>query len=300
MDQRHIDVFVAVMRLGSVTAAAEALAMSQPSVSKVIALTERRLGYSLFTRVRGRLEPTPEASLVLDEALRLQENVARFERFLVNVRDFREGQLRVAATPALTISLLPTAAKHFRSHHPRYGLVLDMQLNHEIAQSVANEEYDVGLLVAPTDEESHQMQALHRGSIVCLTPAQCELNASEEIGWDDLSSEQLIHITTDKRIVSHMTMRIPDYSRRASSSLECNRYATAVGLVAQGLGVTLVDEFTLIGHPLQGVKVHPFVPRIPVSLVAIIGRRHSKTRAAEKFIELTRAIVEGEIKRIFA
>lgn len=298
MDQRQIDVFVAVMRLGSVTAAAEALSISQPSVSKIIALTERRLGYALFKRVKGRLESTPEATLVLDEALRLQGNVARFERFLVNVRNFKEGQLRVAAAPALTSYLLPAVAKRFRREHPRHGLVLDMQLNHEIAQSVENEEYDLGLLVIPATDEDHNAQVIRTGSIVCLAPSNSEIKYGRIVDWRDLAGEQIIHITTDKRIVSHITTKMPDYSKRASSSLECNRYATAVALVAQGMGVTLVDEFTLVGNPIPGIKISKLLPSIAVSLIAVTGRRHSKGRAAEKFVELTKKFVDFELAKL--
>ncbi|MEC5407595.1 LysR family transcriptional regulator [Paraburkholderia sp. MPAMCS5] len=298
MDQRQIDIFIAVMRLGSVTAAAEALSISQPSVSKTIALSERRLGFALFERVKGRLEPTPEASLVFDEALRLHENVARFERFLGSVRDFRAGQVRVAATPALAIAMLPMVAKRFRANFPDYGLVLDMQLNHEIPQSVEHEEYDVGLLVIPTADETEDMHIVSRGEFICVLPINHPLGQSDIVQWNDVRSLQLIHITTDRRIVDLMTGGIPGFGNRVSSSIESNRYTVAVNLVGQGLGFTLVDEFALIGHPLESIEIRRFRPSIKISLVAVVGKRHSRTRAAMKFVETIKEVVSESRPRI--
>lgn len=58
ISQRHIEVFRAVMSSGGVTAAANALNSSQPTVSRALARMERLLGYALFARQRGRLIPS--------------------------------------------------------------------------------------------------------------------------------------------------------------------------------------------------------------------------------------------------
>ena len=58
---RHIEVFRALMTAGSVTAAAQALFTSQPTVSRELARLEQLLGMPLFERVRGRLQPTAQA-----------------------------------------------------------------------------------------------------------------------------------------------------------------------------------------------------------------------------------------------
>ena len=58
---RQIEVFRAIMMAGSISGAGRMLHVSQPAVSRVLALTETRLGYPLFERAKGRLLPTPEA-----------------------------------------------------------------------------------------------------------------------------------------------------------------------------------------------------------------------------------------------
>ncbi|WP_117148131.1 LysR family transcriptional regulator, partial [Klebsiella pneumoniae] len=102
------------VQLGSVTAAAAQLAMSQPSVSKSLALIEQQMGFSLFERYQGKMQPTAEARALYKEALRVHQDRLRFERFVDHIRQYRVGQLRVCATPALALNILPLAVARFR------------------------------------------------------------------------------------------------------------------------------------------------------------------------------------------
>jgi DNA-binding transcriptional LysR family regulator len=67
MNLRHIEVFHAVYTNGSVSAAARALNVSQPSVTKVLQHAELLLGFALLERTRGRLVPTEEAHALFDD-----------------------------------------------------------------------------------------------------------------------------------------------------------------------------------------------------------------------------------------
>lgn len=291
MDRRELGIFLTTVRLGSVTAAANALRIAQPSVSKAIALTERRLGFQLFDRVRGRLLPTAEASLVLDEAMRIEEELSRFDRYLDSIRHFKSGQLRVAATPALALSLLPRAAIEFRRTLLDFGLVLDMQLNHEIAGVVERGQYDVGLAVVPATDESTVLKPVRRGRIVCVLPAEHPLAARDTVRWNDIDPAELVYITTDRRLVALLANGVPGFDDRLASAIETNRYTIAVNLVRVGAGVTLVDEFTMIGLDMSGLAVRPFTPELAVSLVAAIGDRNLTRKTAPRFLDAVRVVL---------
>ena len=68
MNIRQLEIFRAIMRSGTLTAAAEALHVSQPAVSKILRHFESQLGYPLFDRVGGRLVATAEAQLLFADA----------------------------------------------------------------------------------------------------------------------------------------------------------------------------------------------------------------------------------------
>lgn len=296
MDRREMTIFTTVMRLGSVTAAATALGMAQPSVSKSISLMEHRLGFRLFERVRGRLIPTAQAALVLEEAMRIEEELSRFDRYLNDVRHLRAGQLRVAATPALALNLLPLVATMFREELPDYGLALDMHLNHEIAGLVERGQYDLGLAVIPTADEREGLTVVRRGRIVGVLPLTHPLAVQPAIRWEEIDPAELIYITTDARLVMLLAAGVPDFLHRQQSATETNRYSIAVHLVRQGMGVTLVDQFTMIGATAEGLAVRPFEPELRVSLVMALGTRRIAREAVELFVASIHSILDVEQK----
>lgn len=285
MSPKQLEVFVQVVQLGSVTAAAQALGMSQPSVSKSLALTEQQLGFALFERAKGRMQPTPEAHQVFEEARRMQHSMARFDRFLEQVRRYSVGQLRVCATPALAINLLPQAAQQFRASFPEYGLAVDMYLNNEIEDAVAHRQYDLGFLLQPLDDSLPAQSVVRTGQMVCVMPAGHRLAGRETVRWQDVDARELIYITTDPRIIATMAAAIEGFRDRPVSALETNRYSMAINLVRQGVGITLVDEFALAGTDLGGLAIRPFVPRIPIMVRAVTGERQVILKPAQVFIE---------------
>ncbi|UNA31555.1 LysR family transcriptional regulator [Klebsiella variicola subsp. variicola] len=170
MTPKQLEVFISIVQLGSVTAAAAQLAMSQPSVSKSLALIEQQMGFSLFERYQGKMQPTAEARALYKEALRVHQDRLRFERFVDHIRQYRVGQLRVCATPALALNILPLAVARFRQTFPDYGVVADMCLNNEIETAVEEGRYDLGFLVKPGYEPEENPLAICRGEMVCVCP----------------------------------------------------------------------------------------------------------------------------------
>jgi DNA-binding transcriptional LysR family regulator len=84
MNLRQIEMFRAVMQTGSFTAAAEALHISQPGVSRAARHLEIQLGVPLFERSQGRIRPT-------DEALALNGEIERSYRGVQSIQQFARG-----------------------------------------------------------------------------------------------------------------------------------------------------------------------------------------------------------------
>lgn len=270
MDRREIEVFVTVMQLGSVSGAARALNMAQPSVSKAIGMIERRHGIMLFERRRGRLVATEAAQRLIGEATRIYEELSRFDRHVDSIREMRPNVVRVASTPSLSLSVLPLVASRHRKGGSGQGFILDMHPNHDIAAAVARRQYDLGLMVHAGTEPLPDTITVARGRIVCVFSADDPLTRCAAITPDQIEDRDLIAITTDMGIVAMLAGNVPGFNRRSARRLETNRYNIAVNLVQQGLGVTLVDEFTMFGQDDQGLAWRPLEPALEVSLLAAV------------------------------
>src|SRR3569623_2172401 len=118
MNLRHIEVFHAVYSNGSVMGAARELNVSQPSISKVLAHAESRLGFPLFRRVRGRLVPTEEAHIQIREADEVQGRVRSIRQTAKNLRGGVGAWLRLAVLPALGLDAAPAAVRDLLAAPP--------------------------------------------------------------------------------------------------------------------------------------------------------------------------------------
>ena len=107
LSQRSLEAFRAVMRTGTVSAAAEELAISQPAVSRLIRDLEDRLDLSLFGRRGGRVVATREAHELWTEVERSFIGLGAIERAAAQIRQGYRATLTIAAAPAIAQSALP-------------------------------------------------------------------------------------------------------------------------------------------------------------------------------------------------
>jgi DNA-binding transcriptional LysR family regulator len=107
---RQVELFRAILQAGSLSAAAQALHSSQPTLSRELALMERRLGYALFDRSAGsRLKPTAAAQALADTVQRHYQGLATVQAEARRLAQADAEQLQLLALPALAHALLPAA-----------------------------------------------------------------------------------------------------------------------------------------------------------------------------------------------
>lgn len=170
-----------------------------------------------------------------------------------------------------------------------------MHLNHEIAGLVERGQYDIGLAVIPTADEREDLAVLRRGRIVSVLPHTHPLATARTIHWEDIDPAELIYITTDTRLVMLLSAGIPGFLNRRPSATETNRYSIAVRLVRQGMGITLVDEFTIIDAEAEGVVMRPFEPELKVSLVMSLDPKRVARKALNAFTTSVHQTLDEEL-----
>ncbi|MFO6300437.1 LysR family transcriptional regulator [Rahnella selenatireducens] len=295
MTPKQLEVFISVVQLGSVTAAAQQLAMSQPSVSKILSLIEQQMGFNLFERLKGKMQPTPEANELYKEALRVYLDRLRFDRFVEHIRQYRVGQLRVCATPALALNLLPRAVARFRQTFSDYGVVADMCLNNEIEEAVEGGRYDLGFVVKPGGEQGENRFMVSEGEMVCVLSEQHLLAKQTEVCWHDIEPRELVFITTDARLVAMIADIVPEFHQRQVAAIETNRYSMAINMVRHNNGVTIVDRFSIQGCDMTGLAVRPFKPALKVSVVAVPDGHGVMSQPGEEFVRVMKELMRETV-----
>jgi DNA-binding transcriptional LysR family regulator len=282
---RHIEVFQAVYSSGSVTRAAEILSVSQPSVSKVLAHAEQQLGYALFDRVRGTLVPTPEANQLYSHVLNVNQSVDRLRHVAENLRAAEEGRVRIAATPAFGIDILPKAIASYREQHKDTIFTVETLHHDELASALLESRLDVGLAFDPENIPGISGEVLGHGKFVVLTPPGMEFGDKRQLSIEDLVGLSFINLDKRGPLGRLLSARIESSGVALDTVAHAETYQVAKALVAYGVGVTITDEVTAKSSGHDEVRVWPLVPGLKFRITALRLDKAPMSMVCRRFVD---------------
>lgn len=175
MNLHHLAVFHAIAELGSVSAAARMLHISQPAVSRELKALEDRLDVRLFERRPRGMRLTEAGALLEDFATR----IFTLERGAESaVRDFlgvRTGSLEIGASHTLGTYLLPRWIARFNARHPRIHVALDVENTEAVVRGVRDYRYSFGFIEGLGTDDAFEVVDLCDDEIVPVVASSDEL-----------------------------------------------------------------------------------------------------------------------------
>jgi DNA-binding transcriptional LysR family regulator len=299
----QLEYLAEVARLGSFRRAAETLHISQPALSESVRSLERELGVHLLERGRhgARASDTgrhllPHILSVLDHVDRLRQAAGEEHR---SIRLVRVGTVTTATAPLLT-----PAIRQFRQLHPATQVEVIVAQQDQIHRALLEGSFDLGLVnYLEGDDRPPELEAttLLRGRPVACLRHDSALAAGATVAISDLSSEPLIVMRSGylmhRYIHRLLRDRLPAFSYSADGA-EMGKL-----MVAEGLGLTVLPDYSVIGDPLEQRGLITWRPlasdQTQVHLdIQRLGSR-SPTRAVRDlhriFIERARAVHQSPI-----
>ena len=152
IDPRAVRTFHEVCRAGSISAAARALNISQPSVSNAIALLEARLGTVLFARGRSGIALTAAGEALQARAQMLDHLLRDAEAEVAAAREGVAGPLRIGGTPGALVSLLPLAIARLEAAFPRLTLNVLERPDRDLAGMLRDGDIELAFVTTAMDE----------------------------------------------------------------------------------------------------------------------------------------------------
>jgi LysR family transcriptional regulator, low CO2-responsive transcriptional regulator len=183
----QLTAFLAVVRGGSVTAAAEELVVTQPSVSSAIAALGRELGCELFERAGRGIQLTQAGEAFRPYA---EDVVGLLEEGRQAAREAAEVAARrmcIAAVTTAAESFVPPLMQVFASRHPDVELTLDVGNRAYVFGRVLSHAADVAFSGTPPADERLVAEPLLENHIVCITGADDPLAAASPVGAGELA-----------------------------------------------------------------------------------------------------------------
>ncbi|TMR96037.1 LysR family transcriptional regulator [Nonomuraea basaltis] len=251
LDIWSLKVLVEVGRLGSFSAAAEELSMTQPAVSRQIATLERHTGVRLFERLPRGVRPTDAGRAALEQAGEVLRGMRLFETRMRAFATAEAGRVRVSAFPSAATSYLPERFRSFAARHPGVDLSLTVRSGeHDPCAAVLDGDADIALLTSwdltgAAGAVGVVLTPLREDELLVALAATHPLAKGTRVRLRDLAADRWIDGTHPDCLgpISQLAAALGGAPR---ISHVCDDWNGRQGLVAAGVGVMLYPS--IAGH----------------------------------------------------
>ena len=277
LDQLHA--LVEVVRLGSFSAAARGLNLSQPAVSLQIRELEQRLGLELVERLGKQAYATAAGAELIDRAARIAREVDDAEDAMRRHRDGWLGRVRIGTGAAIVTYLLPPLLRTLRRAHPDIEIVINSGTTERIVERLARNEVDIGLVTLPVHDRTLVVQPLREDAMLAVLPPS-ERGAP---GTMDAAGLARYPVILDA-VGAQMHALARDWFRDAGvdvrPAMELDGVVAIRNVVSAGLGATILPVEALLGEAtLAPVVLRPLAPPLTRTL-AVVRRADKKVGPA--------------------
>lgn len=285
---KQLRAFCYAARLGTLSRAAEALYLSQPSVSLQIAALEAELGVHLLDRGRRRAELTREGQVLYALARPLIEGIEGLEgEFRTRLKGLAAGELHIAAGSSTIQYLLPPLVQAYRERHPDVHLRLSNVTGLDGLALLRSDQVDfaVGSMIDVPSDLSYE--PVYHFDPLLITRLDHPLANRREVRLEDLSPYGLI--LPPKRLTTYRLVDLIFQQRKVPYhvAIEVGGWDVIKQYVAMGLGISIVTGICV--SPNDRLAVHNMRQYFPQRSYGVVVRKGKYlSPQARAFIDLIR------------
>jgi DNA-binding transcriptional LysR family regulator len=295
MDLRRLEVFAKVAELGSFSRAAEALYLTQPTISEHVRALEEELGIQLLDRLGRVTAPTPAGQLLLGYARRLLALSHEAEQALNHFQGRMRGQLVLGGSTIPGEYLLPALIGGFKAKYPDISITLLIGDSREVNEWVEEGRIEVGMVGARSTARVLETRDLMPDELVVVVPPMHPWAGRETVSLEDIKPEPLILRERGSGTREALERALADVGLDLAGFRIGGEVASTQAIkqaVRAGVGVSLISRLAVDdecrARLLYGVRVRDL--RITRAFSLVTHRDRSRSPLAQAFV----AFVESE------
>jgi DNA-binding transcriptional LysR family regulator len=279
LDVDRLRVFREVVDRGSFSAAARALAFTQPGVSHHVKQLERELGVVLIERTPSGIRVTPPGRVLHRHAGALLTQLDDAERDVLEIARRGGGPLRMVAFPTAAATVVPPAVAAFRRRLPAVQLKLAEADPPVSLPALAAGDWDLALayqypvLRAPADPEL-ECELLFADDMACCLPVDHALADESQIELASLAAEPFV-APYDCICRDALTHACREAGFAPTVASETNDYMAMQALVEARVGIAVMPRLVAAMAIREGVALLPLAPGTLTRTVSTVSRRGS-------------------------
>jgi DNA-binding transcriptional LysR family regulator len=289
----HLQTFADVVELGSFSAAARRLNLTQPAISLQVKQLEARLGVRLIDRVGRRAHPTAAGRDLLGHVRRVREAVAGAVDAMVFHREGSIGRVRLGTGATACIYLLPDLLRALRDKFPSLEIVVSTGNTPDILKSLEQNAIDVALVTLPAPGRIFRVTAARDDELVAVFPRSGPAPPAR-VTAAVLAERPLVLYEAG----GHARRVIDDWFLRAGLSakpiMELGSVEAIKKLIGAGMGCAVLPQLA-VGRSgaADGLHVRPLVPRLRRKLGVVLHRDKQPDRGLREVVKALSVLAHG-------
>ncbi|MGH3359773.1 MAG: LysR family transcriptional regulator [Nocardioidaceae bacterium] len=260
MELRHLRYFVAVAEELHFGRAAERLNISQPPLSTQVSQLERQIGVRLLERSTRKVTLTPAGLLFQRRAVALLADLDDAAQEAREADAGLRGRLRIGFVSSTNFTVLPPAVRRFRHARPQVELQLRPLASAEQIDSLHAGALDIGLIRLPALANGLHLETVLTESMVAAVPDDHAFTALDAVTADQLVAEPIVLFPY--RLMPGFVGQVMEMFAATGRSprivQQAIHHETAIGLVAAGVGISILPESATRLHA-GGIRLLPIV-----------------------------------------
>lgn len=292
---RHIEIFVAITRQGTISAAADELNMSQSAASTALIELERRYDRPLFDRVGKRLIINEAGRAMLPACLEFLDRASEIDAVLTGGAGL--GPLRIGSTQTIGNYVTPHLIHAYLRRKPTAAPTLEIGNTETIADKLLDFQIDVGLVEGEVSHPDLSVVKWLEDELIIVCGAQHRLAQTPHCTSADLEGEGWVV----REQGSGTRKTLDSAMRRTESSchivMELQNPEAILETVSGGPLIGCASKLAANRHLVQGSLVQLHVPEISLKreFYIVLNKKKFLSPSIRKFVELCEAAVEHDL-----
>lgn len=277
--------FLAVLTEGSLSGAARALGITQPTAGRHVAALETAFGQPLFTRSPAGFLPTEAAQTLRGYAESMRSTAAALERAASGQGNAMRGVVRISASEVVSVEVLPPILAALRRAHPQ--IVVELVPSNRL-QDLLQREVDIAVRMTPPQQD--MLIARHIGEIEIGLHARDDYLAQfgTPTTLADLAQHTLIGYDTITPFVRAASSKLP-YWKRETFALRTDSDVAQLAMIRAGCGIGVCQ----LGVARRDARLQRVLPRVCAVKLTTWITMHEDLRSNKRCKAVFDALASG-------
>ncbi len=261
LSAKQIEIFYEVYKNTSMTAAAQSLEISQPSISKTLGVIEKKLNFKLFLRKGKKLVPTHEADDLFEHASIVHSQLKSFNAIANTYKTRSVDFINIGTTPSLAEGIIPKIIKKYKKIKPEVRFNLINLNSIDLIEERYKPDIDLTICFNSKNQPSSRSTILKEGFHSLVSPLN--FNIPDEVYIKDIKHHPFVEITNLLSFYeeSSISSYVKNNAINMNTIVKTDSYSSALSIVQDGMAIAILDDNSLLKANANKVKISKILDR---------------------------------------